>query len=155
VTAAGALRGGGLLRVRRDLHCDAGVETASDIVIGEDALVHGPLRSGKGIRAGGDLHGHAGVAAACGILAGGWLRAGTHLEAGWGIKAGGDVECDGAIRAGEGIEADGTILAGVGYGIYAGLGVRMADWPASARVLAHARPPQLISGHWEVPCTAR
>ena len=93
----------------------------------------------------------AGIVSANGIFAGGDLCADTHLEAGWGIRAGGDIEAGGAIRAGEGVEAGGTIVAGPGYGVYAGLAVRMADWPVSARVHALARPDGLVSGHWGAP----
>jgi hypothetical protein len=89
-----------------------------------------------------------GIVSANGILAGADLRAHTHLEAGWGIKAWGDIEAGGAIRAGDGVEAGGVIVAGPGYGIHAGLNVRMDDWPASACIRAAQQPSRLISGYW-------
>ena len=63
--------------------------------------------------------------------------------------AGEDIRAEGAIRAGEGVQAAGCIEAGAGHGIYAGLSVRLDAWPACARVVAQARPQQLVSGHWD------
>ena len=62
--------------------------------------------------------------------------------------AGGMIAANNAKR---GVEAGGTIVAGSGYGVYAGLAVRMADWPVSARVQAVARPEGLVSGYWGTP----
>jgi hypothetical protein len=46
------------------------------------------------------------------------------------------------------VEAGGAIAAGPGYGIHAGLSVRMEDWPVSARIRAAEPPARLISGYW-------
>ena len=58
------------------------------------------------------------------------------LIAGWGIEAGGGIE------AGEGIEA------GWGFGVFAGLRIKISRWKTEARVIAKTKPANLISGYW-------
>ena len=48
----------------------------------------------------------------------------------------------GWLRAGLGIEA------GDGFGVFAGLGLQLADWPIKARVIANVKPDNLVSGSW-------
>lgn len=71
------------------------------------------------------------------------ILAGCGIEAGLGIEAG----C--GIKAGEGIDAGGRIEAGKGYGIFAGLAVKISQWPQYAVVTAKTKPDNLISGHWK------
>ena len=68
---------------------------------------------------------------------GGW--AGSCALAGWGIEAG------------LGIEAGWGIKAGEGMGIFAGLHVRVTEWPQYAVVTAKRKPGNLVSGHWQEP----
>ena len=88
------------------------------------------------------------INADCGIQAGGAIHCGDHLASGWGMIAGADIRAEGSIRAGEGVHADGMIRAGDGHGVYAGLSVRLDAWSVCARVVAQARPAQLVSGYW-------
>jgi hypothetical protein len=77
------------------------------------------------------------------------LIAGTGIKAGWGIKAGCSIEAGEDIEAGTGIEAGEDIKAGAGYGIFAGLRIKVALWKDYAQVKAKTKPENLISGHWE------
>ena len=52
------------------------------------------------------------------------------------------------IIAGRGIEAGWGIEAGEGYGIYAGLNIKIDSWDKFAVVLANSRPQNLVSGYW-------
>ena len=67
------------------------------------------------------------------------------IEAGWGIKTGE------GITAGKGHHGRQGIKAGCGYGIFAGLCLRLEDWPIYARVIARNKPDNLISGSWVDP----
>ena len=53
------------------------------------------------------------------------------------------------ILAGDGIKAGCGIKAGRGHGIFAGLAVKIVDWPQFAVVTAKTKPDNLISGHWK------
>ena len=55
------------------------------------------------------------------------------------------------ITAGWGIKAGMGIKAGWGYGIFAGLCLRLEYWPIYARVIAKNKPDNLISGSWVDP----
>ena len=61
------------------------------------------------------------------------IFAGCGIEAGWGIEAGYDIE------------------AGWGYGIFAGIRVKIELWSSLAIVEANTKPTNLISGHWVEP----
>ena len=76
------------------------------------------------------------------------MRCAGHLEAGWGIKAGGAIAAEGSIRAGESLQAEDEIRAGAGYGIFAGLNVKVDTWEDSAMVRARMQPEALLSGWW-------
>ena len=52
------------------------------------------------------------------------------------------------IEAGEGIEAGLGIEAGEGYGVFAGLKIKLSNWSLYARVSASCKPTNLISGYW-------
>ena len=109
------------------------------IVIANGAAVTGRLRAGTGIEAGE------------GIKAGMVIKAGDGIEAGWGIEAGTDIKAGCGIEAGEGIEAGTDIKAGDGFGIFAGLRLPLADWTLWAKVIAKAKPDNLVSGSWVEP----
>ena len=81
----------------------------------------------------------------------GRLRAGWGIEAGEGIKAGWGIEAGEGINAGEGIKAGLGIKAGWGYGIFAGLCLRLSDWTLYAKVIAKDKPENLVSGSWVEP----
>ena len=81
----------------------------------------------------------------------GRLRAGTGIEAGEGIKAGMVIKAGDGIEAGWGIEAGTDIKAGDGFGIFAGLRLPLADWTLWAKVIAKAKPDNLVSGSWVEP----
>ena len=76
------------------------------------------------------------------IEAGLGIKAGLGIEAGLGIKAGLGIEAGLGIKAGLGIEA------GEGYGIFAGLKIKLSNWSLYARVSASCKPTNLISGYW-------
>ena len=82
------------------------------------------------------------------IKAGLGIEAGEGIEAGWGIKAGLGIEAGLGIKAGEGIEAGLGIEAGEGYGVFAGLKIKLSNWSLYARVSASCKPTNLISGYW-------
>ena len=73
------------------------------------------------------------------------IEAGDGIEDGWGIKASEGIKAGCGIKAGDGIEA------GWGFGIFAGLRLRLADWSLYARVIAKDKPANLISGSWVEP----
>lgn len=52
------------------------------------------------------------------------------------------------IIAGLGIKAGWSIEAGEGYGIFAGLHIKVTQWAERAIVTAKNKPDNLISGHW-------
>ena len=52
------------------------------------------------------------------------------------------------IEAGLGIKAGLGIEAGEGYGIFAGLKIKLSNWSLYARVSASCKPTNLISGYW-------
>lgn len=175
ITAAGNIASGGNLRAGGDVAADWGIETAArldcggnvrakwDICAGQDLAVtghlhagqdigtQGAIKCGQGIKAGGAVRAEKEINAGCGIQAGGAIQCGDHLACGWGLIAGEDIRAEGAIRAGEGVQAAGIIEAGTGHGVYAGLSVRLDAWDLCARVIAQARPAQLVSGHWAGP----
>ena len=64
------------------------------------------------------------------------------------IKAGEVIEAGEGINAGMGIKAGWGIEAGEGYGIFAGLKIKLPNWPLYARVSASCKPTNLISGYW-------
>ena len=99
----------------------------------------------------------------CGIRAGEGIRAGRGIIAGWGISAGLGIlsgwvlhACR-AIDAGRCIQACDGIRAGIGFGVFAGLQIKVALWSEYAVVTAKTKPENLISGYWkpleEVPTT--
>ena len=55
------------------------------------------------------------------------------------LKKGAKVKC---IKAGCGIKA------GEGYGIFAGLKIKLPNWSLHARVSASCKPTNLVSGYW-------
>ena len=57
------------------------------------------------------------------------------------------------LRAGTGIKAGEGIEAGEDFGIFAGLRVRLSNWTIYARVVAKAKPNNLISGSWVEPAS--
>ena len=172
ISAAANIASGGDIRAGGDIHADWGIEAATrlgcrgnvrakwDICAGQDLAVtghlhagqdihaQGAIKCGQGIKAGGDVRAEKEINADCGIQAGGAIHCGDHLASGWGMIAGADIRAEGSIRAGEGVHADGTIRAGDGHGVYAGLSVRLDAWSVCARVVAQARPAQLVSGYW-------
>lgn len=79
------------------------------------------------------------------------ILAGRGIRAGWGIKAGGGIKAGDGIEAGCGIEAGEGIEAGGGYGIFAGIRVKIELWSSLAIVEANTKPTNLISGHWVEP----
>ena len=136
---------------------------AGHLVIKTSATVAGRLRAGEGIeagrgieaggsiKAGGRIKASGSIKAGWGIEAGWGIKAGWGIEAGWGIKASGSIETDGSIKAGEGIKVGEDIKAGDGFGIFAGLHTRLADWSIYARVIAKTKPHNLVSGSWVEP----
>ncbi|WP_224776954.1 FapA family protein [Achromobacter insolitus] len=175
INAGGNIASGGNLRAGGDVAADWGIEIATrldcggnvrakwDICAGQDLAVtghlhagqdintQGAIKCGQGIKAGGGVTAEQEINAGCGIQAGGSIQSGEHLACGWGLIAGEDIRAEGAIRAGEGAQAAGVIEAGAGHGVYAGLSVRLDAWDLCARVIAQARPAQLVSGHWAGP----
>ena len=75
----------------------------------------------------------------------------THLDVykrqGLGIKAGYGIEAGGGIEAGDGIEAGGGIKAGCGYGIYAGLRVKVTNREYRT-IRAKNKPDNIMCGEW-------
>ena len=99
------------------------------------------LIAGLGIEAGCGIKAGWGIKAGCGIKAGGGIEAGCDIEAGCGIKAGWGIE------AGCGIEAGGGIKAGCGYGIYAGLRVKVTNREYRT-IRAKNKPDNIMCGEW-------
>ena len=77
------------------------------------------------------------------------ILAGLGIEAGEGIKAGYDIEAGEGIKAGRIIDAGWSIEAGNGYGIFAGLNVKVSDWSKYAIVTARNKPANLMTGFWK------
>ena len=77
-----------------------------------------------------------------------------NLFFGGSIKVTGFIKVDffliagGGIKAGLGIEAGDSIKAGLGFGVYAGLKIRLNYWPIDAKVSAKTKPENLVSGFW-------
>lgn len=59
------------------------------------------------------------------------ILAGCGIEAGWGIEAGESIE------------------VGYGYGIFAGLNIKVSDWHKYAIVTAQNKPANLMTGFWK------
>ena len=78
----------------------------------------------------------------------GYLMAGDGIKAGWSIEAGDGIKAGWSIEAGGGIRAGWSIEAGNGYGIFAGLRIRISDWKIYSSVIANTKPANLISGFW-------
>lgn len=136
------------------LRSDSAVHLRGELVVGEQAAIRGTLdvaghvsctrslQALEDVRVGGALRaGH-------GIRCGGNLTCDGPLSAGWGLRVGGDIEGHDTIQAGESIVCGGALAAGRGYGIYAGLAVREADWEHSGQVVSRMRPVALRSGLW-------
>ena len=151
VDCAGELHCRGEARIGWDLRCAGRLRLDGNAFVGLDLHGKDDIRCGKGLQVGGDIVAEASLRAEQGITAGGSIDAALHLEAGWGTKAGNVVTAGGAIRAGEGLHAGEAIRAGEGYGVFAGLGVHMEAWEASARVSAAHKPAGLMSGWWAGP----
>ncbi|WP_343036102.1 hypothetical protein [Aromatoleum toluvorans] len=148
IEAHGDVTGGGDIRAAWDLLSEGAVTLSGNAFAGQDLAAQGSIQCGKSLHAGGNIDGADCVRADNGILAGGTIRCAAHLEAGWGIRAGQGIIAEGAIRVGESLQAGEEILAGPGYGIYAGLNVRVDVWETSARVCAIQKPDGLMSGWW-------
>ena len=88
------------------------------------------------------------IEAGLGIKAGLGIEAGLGIKAGWGIEAGLGIKAGLGIEAGLGIKAGLGIEAGEGYGIFAGLKIKLSNWSLYARVSASCKPTNLISGYW-------
>jgi UDP-3-O-[3-hydroxymyristoyl] glucosamine N-acyltransferase len=142
------------------LHC-RNFFAAGRLVIRKEATVSGILRAGGSIEAhgdivrvglnieaGGDIKSGWSVHSGRFIQAGGDIESGSHIQAGYYIQAGGDIKAGGSVQAGWSIKAGGYIKQGKGYGIFAGLDIEIADWPIQGRVIAKAKPDNLMSGHW-------
>lgn len=138
------------------LRSDSAVHLRGELVVGEQAAIRGTLdvaghvsctrslQALEDVRVGGALRaGH-------GIRCGGNLTCDGPLSAGWGLRVSGDIEGHDTIQAGESIVCGGALAAGRGYGIYAGLAVREADWEHSGQVVSRMRPVALRSGLWRV-----
>ena len=82
------------------------------------------------------------------VVVKGMISVTGYLMAGSGIKAGEGIEAGGGIKAGLGIEAGWGLKAGEGYGIFAGLRVKISKWELYAKVIAKTKPENLISGFW-------
>lgn len=157
IDAASRFECGGHVRVKWDLRAGQGIAVAGDIRAGQDVTAGGSIKCDQGIKAGGRVQAEHDIVVANGIQAGESICAGNHLETGWGMLAGCDIVADGSIKAGEGLAAAGRIEPGAGHGVYAGLRVRLDAWADAARVIAAAKPAELISGYWcgsETPATA-
>jgi predicted acyltransferase (DUF342 family) len=139
---------GGNVRARWDIAAGQGISVTGDIRAGQGLTAGGSIKCEQGIKAGGKVQAEHDIIVARGIQAGASIMAGNHIETGWGMLAGCDIVADGSIKAGEGMAAAGRIAAGLGHGVYAGLRVRLDAWADAARVVAQARPDQLISGYW-------
>ena len=148
VEADEAIRCGGELRAGWELRCGGPLALGGNTTVGHDLVAHGTVRCARSLRVGGALTGADSIHAAQGIESGGAIRCGMHLEAGWGIRSGEAIVAEGAIKAGESLFARQEIRAGAGYGVYAGLDVRVDAWEASAQVHAGMRPEGLMSGWW-------
>lgn len=136
------------------LRCESTVSLRGGMVVGEQAVVRGDLEVEGSVDCARSLHAALDIAigerlrVAHGVTCGGTLACGGPLSVGWGLRAGGDVRGGDVIQVGEGLAAGGEVAAGPGYGIYAGLAVREADWEHSGQVVAKARPASLMSGLW-------
>ena len=151
VTIAKRLRAGTDIIVRDSIMVGWGImaggtiEAGTDIKVGYDIVTGGGLVAeedivvGRGIAARGDIKAGGGIVVGWGILAGRGIKAGKIIAAGWNIAAG------------EGIIAGESIEAGDGFCIFAGLRLRLVEWPLRARVIAKAKPDNLISGSWVEP----
>ncbi|GAA5233213.1 hypothetical protein FOZ76_17595 [Verticiella sediminum] len=139
------------LRVGWDLECEKSATVRGHARIGQVVRAGGGLHCAKNLQAGGGIECVGDLSAGQGIEAGDLLQGGGHVRAGWGIKVRGDLLAAGAIRAGESLCAEGEIRAGEGYGVYAGLDVRVQVWEDSARVHASRLPEALRSGCWAGP----
>jgi hypothetical protein len=115
---------------------------AGRVVIARGATLSGALRAGLGIDAG------EGIKAGWGIKAGLGIKAGDSINAGQSIKAGLGIDAGQSIKAGLGIKARWGIRTGDGWACFAGLRVRVADWPVYAQVTAKFKPTHLASGCW-------
>lgn len=136
------------LRAGWEVHCEGDARMDGQTRIGGELRTGGALRCRKQLQVGAGLDCGATLQAGQGVEAEGDVRAAMHLLAGWGIRARGDIAAGGAIRVGESLWADGYITAGDGYGVYAGMDVRVDAWESSASVRARRRPEGLRSGWW-------
>ena len=75
------------------------------------------------------------------------LIAGLGIEAGYGIKAGEGIKAGYGIEAGCGIKAGLGIEAGYGYGIYAGLRVKVTNREYRT-IRAKNKPDNIMCGEW-------
>ena len=128
-----------------------GIEAGTDIEAGEDIEAGWGIKAGWGIEAGWGIKAGEDIEAGEGIKAGKGIKAGTGIKAGEDIDAGEGIKAGKGIEAGTGIEARWGIEAGKGFGIFAGFRVQLADWPIYAKVIAKAKPDNLISGFWVEP----
>ena len=131
------------IKAGRGIEAGCGIKAGWGIEAGRGIKAGWGIEAGEGIEAGRGIKAGRGIEAGCGIKAGRGIEAGCGIKAGWGIEAG----C--GIKAGWGIEAGWGIKAGDGYGIFAGIGIKIKDWSCFAKVSAQSRPKNLISGHWE------
>ena len=80
------------------------------------------------------------------ILVTGNIKVAITIKAGLGIEAGEGIKAGWGIEAGEGIEAGLGIEAGEGFGIFAGLKIKICDWSCNAKISAKIKPQNIVSG---------
>ena len=131
IKAGEFIKAGGCIKAGEFIEAGCGIEAGWFIEAGRD------IKAGEFIKAGGF------------IKAGEFIEAGRDIKAGGFIEAGGFIKAGGFIEAGEGIEAGEDIKAGDGYGIFAGIRIKISFWAEYANVRAKSKPKNLISGYWD------
>ena len=130
---------------KTELKIDGNLTTESIFFAGQ-ILVTGNIKVAITIKAGLGIEAGEGIKAGWGIEAGEGIEAVLGIEAVRGIKAGEGIKAGDGIKAGEGIEAGLGIEAGEGFGIFAGLKIKICDWSCNAKISAKIKPQNIVSG---------
>ena len=126
-----------------------GIDAGWGIEAGEGIKAKYSIKASKGIKAEHGIDAGCNIKANCNIEAGYDIVAGCDIEAGKGIKAGYNITAGSNIKAGRSINAGYNIKVGAGYGIFAGLYVKVSDWSKYAIVTAQNKPANLMTGFWK------
>ena len=143
IKAGAGIKAGTGIKAGWGIKAGTGIKAGEGIEAGDGIEAGWDIKAGLGIEAGKGIEAGANIKAGAGIKAGANIKAGKYIKAGAGIKAGT------GIKAGWGIKAGEDIVAGEGYGIFAGVRIKISLWEQCAKVTAKSKPENIISGYWE------